>query len=122
MPANCCPKWKIDGTGKARNRPLTDIACDDKYAIRDTWACMWEKCPGIRDAWKRHARESEQKWKDWDPGYPGEYTTQFAQYFTETVLFGDDYKVGRICLDLSWLTHTYFLGTDPEAYRCLLDE
>lgn len=118
MPANCCPRWNIDGTGKTRTQPLAGVVCEDKFAIRDTWACIWEDCPKARDVWIQHARRNGIQ--DWSPGVPDNYSPAFAQYFQSVVDFGDDYKVGRICFDLNWLTQTYFIGDNCNAYNQLL--
>lgn len=130
MPCNCCPKWNIDGTGRARTQKQDHVPCDDKFAIRDTWAYLWEKCPKARAKWIEWVRanpsprdSSLQDWTHWKPGSTvDQLTPQFAQYFTSIVDFGDDFKAGRIVLALNWLTHRYFTDNTMDPYEELVAE
>ena len=128
MPCNCCPGWNIPGTGKARTRKQDNIPCDDKFAIRDTWACLWENSPKSRDKWIEWVRanpepqdSSGESWVEWTPGSVlGKLTPQFAQYFSSIVDFRDDFKAGRIVLVVNWLTHKFFLDSSIRAYEELM--
>jgi superfamily II DNA helicase RecQ len=116
MPANCCPRWNPDGTGHTLQRPDADADCVDKRAILDTWVCFWDRCSVLRKYWVERIRQVR-------PDFDQSKEKDFREYFQEVVHFGDDHKVNRLCLDVNWLTQTWFQDRqDPEQLRSPVEQ
>lgn len=96
MPTNSCPRWSNNSSNGE---------CVNRRAIMDAWICLWERWPKAQTGWL------ERIWKV-NPNFVPTNDSDFRSYFQEMVHYGDDYKVNRLCLDVNWITQTYFLHSD----------
>lgn len=104
LPANCCPGWRIEDTGRVRTQSLGAQYCVGKHAVRDTWAVLWESCPKAKALWLEWIRKEEG-----DPNWDDTSDALFQGHFARIMPFGDDYKASQLVLGLNWLTQTHFL-------------
>lgn len=112
MPMRLCAKWTDRDTGEPLLQRDSEASCTYPHSILDTWACLWERCPKAKALWlTRIAEESKGK-------LDGENSKDFATYFRQITNFGGRLSVGRIALDVNWLTHGYFIG-DEERWTAL---
>lgn len=112
-PVNLCHKWLDPETGRVLQGP-TRTPCQNRYAILDTWAVIWECMPTARKTWVQHIQAT--KGGGWNP----DHDQDFRSYFSEVSHYGKDHAAGQICLDVNWFTQTYMLGED-EKYKELLE-
>lgn len=107
LPMNCCRRWIIPNTGyRTYQNPLPDVKCVNVFAVKDTWACLWEFCPELAAIWTKRIREKEGE------GWSAANNAQFKKYFQQWSEYEEDHRAGQVILDLTWLTLTYFENQD----------
>jgi hypothetical protein len=101
LPMSMCAKWLDAATGLTRDRPDRTVDCTFSHAILDTWACLWEYSPTVRENWKQRIVDESSGELD------GEIQEDFAVYFTGTISMPGDRPIGRIAYDVNWVTQGY---------------
>jgi hypothetical protein len=114
MPLPLCQRWNDESTGRIRSSP-TNIECTYNRPVLDTWACLWEYCPKAKTLWLKRIRDESEGELD------GENEEDFVTYFRQMIQFGSHKPIGRIALDVNWITQRFFLG-DDSLWEDLLGE
>lgn len=103
MPLDMCAKFYDDDTQTVRSSK-SNAPCTYPHVVLDTWACMWEYSEKMRAVWLDRMRELK--------GFDGNNADEFREYFKEMIAVPGGKPISRVTLDVSWLTHEYFVGDE----------